>query len=145
MPHIHCMLCCDIHHLIVIHDTWTVVITFRGSFGLWLDGDLYHGRTQHCLTCDREWLSLLSGVRLVYGWTVISITAALNTVSPTIMTYWQRARISLSRQSKYLRSRERRHVSFLHWLDHRADTPVSFFNYFNSCLIFTLSYSHCWN
>ncbi|CAH1774592.1 unnamed protein product [Owenia fusiformis] len=25
-----------------------------GSFGLWLDGDIYHGRTQHCDTYDNE-------------------------------------------------------------------------------------------
>jgi len=29
----------------------------RGVFGLWLDGDLYHGRTQWCMTYDNDLLT----------------------------------------------------------------------------------------
>ena len=29
----------------------------RGVYGLWLDGDLYHGRTQWCMTYDNDLLT----------------------------------------------------------------------------------------
>jgi len=36
-----------------------VVVVFygRGVYGLWLDGDLYHGRTQWCMTYDNDLLT----------------------------------------------------------------------------------------
>lgn len=30
--------------------TLVSILIFRGSYGIWLDGDLNHGRTQNCLT-----------------------------------------------------------------------------------------------
>jgi len=32
-------------------------VTRRGVYGLWLDGDLYHGRTQWCLTYNNDLLT----------------------------------------------------------------------------------------
>ena len=34
-----------------------VVWCDRGVYGLWLDGDLYHGRTQWCVTYDNDLLT----------------------------------------------------------------------------------------
>jgi len=42
----------------------------RGSFGLWLDGDLYHGRTQSCETYDNDLLTVCEDfvVQAVEAW-----------------------------------------------------------------------------
>jgi hypothetical protein len=33
------------------------MVCYSGVYGLWLDGDLYHGRTQPCLTYDNDLLT----------------------------------------------------------------------------------------
>ena len=33
------------------------VLIFRGVYGLWLDGDIYHGHTQKCATYDNDILT----------------------------------------------------------------------------------------
>ena len=44
--------------------------TNRGLFGLWLDGDLYHGRTQSCETFENDLLTVSEDfvVQAVEAW-----------------------------------------------------------------------------
>ena len=32
-------------------------VCFRGTYGLWLDGDIYHGRTHYCSTFNNDVLT----------------------------------------------------------------------------------------
>jgi len=44
--------------LITYTSEWRSVLSCdRGVYGLWLDGDLYHGRTQWCMTYDNDLLT----------------------------------------------------------------------------------------
>jgi hypothetical protein len=38
----------------------------KGNYGLWLDGDLYHGRTQHCLTYNNDLLTVAEDFTIKY-------------------------------------------------------------------------------
>ena len=38
-------------------DHYEIFVNFQGKFGLWLDSDLYHGRSTACETYDSEMLS----------------------------------------------------------------------------------------
>ena len=46
-------------HVLVLYKFFFSLCCYRrGVYGLWLDGDLYHGRTQPCLTYDNDLLTV---------------------------------------------------------------------------------------
>ena len=50
-------------HRCVHNAVWRML---RGVYGLWLDGDLYHGRTQCCLTYDNDLLTVSEDFMVQY-------------------------------------------------------------------------------